>query len=85
MVYRDCLTAGQLIALFKKYNIPADATIEIDSGWECGPVDSNDVFYYVVENRIFITSSGKEDEYLNSYDIIHLELDIPDYRVKDLF
>lgn len=74
MYKKECLTIGQLIALFKKYNIPMDAEVEMDSGWECGPVECNDVFYLIPENRVFITSEGQEDDYLNCYDVIHLEL-----------
>ena len=39
------MTAGELINIFKQNNIPNDAILMSDSGWECSATDMDGVYY----------------------------------------
>lgn len=49
------MTFKKLSEIFKKYNIPEDAVIQSDSGWECGETDCDGVFYNERENIVMLT------------------------------
>lgn len=54
------MTFKKLSEIFKKYNIPEDAVIQSDSGWECGETDCDGVFYNERENIIMLTQRYTE-------------------------
>ena len=39
------MTAGELINIFKQNNIPNDAILMSDSGWECCATDMDGIYY----------------------------------------
>lgn len=49
------MTIKKLLSLFEQYNIPDDATLMSDSGWECCPTDMNGIFYNEKKNEITFT------------------------------
>lgn len=44
------MTVGKLAQIIKENNIPEDAVMLSDSGWECGPSDMNGVYYSKATN-----------------------------------
>lgn len=48
------LTVNDLIEIMKKNNIPMDAKLTSDSGWECGATDVSSVFYDKDKNEIVL-------------------------------
>lgn len=44
-----------LIKKIEKYNIPLDAEIETDSGWECSATEVTDIYYNKNENIVVLT------------------------------
>lgn len=65
------MSLGQFNALMKKHNIPDDATIMSDSGWECSESDCGGVFYSTSANTIILTRKYKiGDKY--SYGSVNL-------------
>lgn len=55
------MTVEKLNALVHKYHVPQDAIILSDSGWECGPTDTDGVFYDEQTNTITLTQGGYYD------------------------
>lgn len=51
------LTVKNLIDIMKKHNIPFNASITSDSGWECGATYVSSVFYDIKENQIVLCSA----------------------------
>ena len=49
------MTVKELNELIKKYNIPEDAKLESDSGWECDPTGCDTVFYNANTNTLLFT------------------------------
>lgn len=46
---------SKLLSLLNKHNIPLDADIQSDSGWECDATDVDGVYYNQVTNTIVLT------------------------------
>lgn len=74
------MTLKNFISLTKKYNIPDDALIMSDSGWECCATDCAGVFYSKKFNKIVLTQKFyvvdkcmySSDHYAKSEDFIEL-------------
>ena len=61
------MTAGELINIFKQNNIPNDAILMSDSGWECFATDMDGVYYNKLENTVVFTQEiSKYDGYYGS-------------------
>lgn len=58
-----------LLKLINKYNIPDDALLESDSGWECGATEMDGAYYNRKLNVIVFTQYVSEnDSYFNELD-----------------
>lgn len=68
------MTIGEFSKLIKDNNIPEDARMLSDSGWECGPSNMDGVYYNERKNEIVITQLGnKYDSYYgkDGWNLIH--------------
>ena len=75
------MSLGDLIALMEKYNIPKNATIMSDSGWECGETDCGGVFYSESANTVILTQKEKRgDRYIYGSASLHDEDGYLDYK-----
>lgn len=54
------MTFKLLKKIVKENEIPEDATLFSDSGWECGSTEMNGVFYSAEVNAIIFTQTGEE-------------------------
>lgn len=54
------MTFELLKKIVKENEIPEDATLFSDSGWECGSTEMNGVFYSAEVNAIIFTQIGEE-------------------------
>lgn len=63
------MTAGELFNIFKLNNIPDDAVLMSDSGWECDATDMDGVYYNKSENTVVFTQEPYlYDDYYKSSD-----------------
>ena len=63
------MTVCELINIFKQNNIPNDAILMSDSGWECFATDMDGVYYNKLENTVVFTQEiSKYDSYYKSND-----------------
>ena len=61
------MTAGKLFNIFRQNNIPNDALLMSDSGWECCATDMDGVYYNKSENTVVFTQEiSKYDSYYES-------------------
>lgn len=61
------MEAGKLFNIFKRNNIPNNATLMSDSGWECSETHMNGVYYNKQKNIVVFTQGfSKYDSYYNS-------------------
>lgn len=61
------MTAGELFGIFRQNNIPNDAILMSDSGWECFATDMDGVYYNKLENTVVFTQEiSKYDRYYGS-------------------
>lgn len=49
------MTFAKLKELISKHNIPEDAALRSDSGWECGATEMDGVYYNQERNEIIFT------------------------------
>lgn len=64
------MTIEQFQNIIKENNIPLDAKLQSDSGWECGPTEMDGVYYNKKENTIYFTQSGNvRDSYYGEEDM----------------
>ena len=63
MVKEKVMTLEKLISIFQINNVPMDATLESDSGWECDPTNMDGVYYNSGENRVVFTQGYGTDDY----------------------
>ena len=61
------MTFGQLLDIFEKNNVPKDAKLLSDSGWECGATQMNGI-HYNAEKNIVIFTQGNESFGFDGYD-----------------
>lgn len=60
------MTVGKLTQILKENNIPEDAVMLSDSGWECDATDMDGVYYNKGRNELVFTRNGdKYDHYYN--------------------
>lgn len=46
---------NELLSLLNKHNIPLDADVQSDSGWECSATDVGGIYYNKVTNTVVLT------------------------------
>lgn len=54
------MTVGKFVQILKENNIPEDAVMLSDSGWECSATDMDGVYYNRETNKIVFTQIGGE-------------------------
>ncbi len=59
------MTVGKFAQIIKENNIPEDAVMLSDSGWECFSTDMDGVYYNKETNEIVFTQEG--DKYDHEY------------------
>lgn len=60
------MTVGKLTQIIKDNNIPEDAVMLSDSGWECSATDMDGVYYNKETNKLVFTQVGDQyDHYYN--------------------
>ena len=57
------MTVEKLQKIIEGNNIPKDAVMYSDSGWECGPTDMNGIYYSKSKNKLVFTQICSEYEY----------------------
>lgn len=63
------MTVNELFNIFRQNNIPNDAILMSDSGWECGATDMDGVYYNKLKNTVVFTQEiSKYDSYYKSND-----------------
>lgn len=61
------MTVGELFNILKQNDIPNNAVLMSDSGWECWATDMNGVYYNKLKNTVVFTQEISEyDDYYNS-------------------
>ena len=70
------MTAGELINIFKQNNIPNDAILMSDSGWECCATDMDGAYYNKLKNIVVFTQDiNTYSSYYESNDWIACTID----------
>ena len=65
------MTVGKLFNIFKQYDIPNDAVLMSDSGWECDATDMDGIYYNKSKNTVVFTQEiSEDDEYHKHHDWI---------------
>lgn len=65
------MTAGELFNIFKQYNIPNDAKLMSDSGWEAWATDMDGIYYNKKSKMVIFTQEISDcDTYFWSIDWI---------------
>jgi hypothetical protein len=67
------MTIGKLNRILRKNNIPADATLMSDSGWEICATDTDGVYYRVEDNTVVLTQDYDNSFYNDSPNWIKLK------------
>ena len=57
------MTAKELKEKLSKYNIPDDAILMSDSGWECDATDMDGIYYNEKENIVVFTQYFGQRDY----------------------
>lgn len=61
------MTVENLFNIIKKYDIPNNAILVSNSGWECSETDMDGVYYNRIGNTVVFTQEfSKYDKYYNS-------------------
>lgn len=61
------MTVGELFNIFKQNDIPDNAVLMSDSGWECDATDMDGVYYSKTENvAVFTQKFSEYDSYYKS-------------------
>lgn len=65
------MTVGELFNILKQNDIPNNAVLMSDSGWECWASDMDGVYYNKLTNTVVFTQNISEyDSYYKSQDWI---------------
>lgn len=56
------MTLGQLNKIMTEHNIPEDATLMSDSGWECSATYMDGIYYNPTKNIVVFTQSASSHE-----------------------
>lgn len=67
------ITVEKLIELMKENNIPMNAKLTSDSGWECCATDVESVFYDSAKNEIVLCSDDPNLERRYGQNVIYSE------------
>lgn len=67
------MTIEKLNRILRSNNIPADATLMSDSGWEICATDTDGVYYRVKDNTIVLTQDYDNSFYNDNPDWIKLK------------
>lgn len=59
------MTVGKFAQIIKENNIPEDAVMLSDSGWECSATDMDGIYYNKETNELVFTQCG--DKYEHHY------------------
>ena len=70
---KETLNWNNILNTCRLYNIPPTAKIELATGWECGKVPANEIYYSIADNTLYFVSEGCE-YWFEKPDIIHLDL-----------
>lgn len=63
------MTIELLNKIFKEHNIPSDAKVMSDSGWECDATEMDGVYYNPKTNTVVFTQDGSvHDSYFKDFD-----------------
>lgn len=62
------MTYGLLKQIFEENNIPDDAKLMSDSGWECDPTEMDGIYYCEEDNEVVFTQGSLYDSYYASED-----------------
>ena len=57
------MTVGRFAQIVKENNIPEDAIMLSDSGWECSATDMEGVYYNKEKNKLVFTQDGNKYDY----------------------
>lgn len=68
------MTVGEIFKIFKYYNIPNDALIMSDSGWEAWATDMDGIYYNIITNTVVFTQEVSDcDHYYYDEDWVILK------------
>ena len=62
------MTFRLLKQVFAENNIPEDANLESDSGWECDPTDIDGIYYNRKTNTVMFTQYAPNPGTVHDYD-----------------
>ncbi len=68
------MTIAKLNRILRENNIPEDATLMSDTGWECSETDTDGVYYSSEDNTVVLTQDYDNSYYNSHYDWVKLEL-----------
>lgn len=68
------MTIAKLNKILKENNIPEDATLMSDSGWELSETDTDGVYYSSKDNTVVLTQDYDNSYYNSRSDWVKLEL-----------
>lgn len=68
------MTIAKLKRILKENNIPEDATLMSDSGWEVSETDTDGVYYSSEDNTVVLTQDYDNSYYNSRSDWVKLEL-----------
>lgn len=68
------MTIAKLNRILRENNIPEDATLMSDSGWECCASDMDGVYYRFEDNTVVFTQDYSNSFYNKRPDWVKLEL-----------
>lgn len=60
------MTIAKLNKILRENNIPEDATLMSDSGWECSETDTDGVYYRSEDNTVVLTQDYDNSFYNSS-------------------
>lgn len=68
------MTIAKLKRILKENNIPEDATLMSDSGWECCASDMDGIYYRAEDNTVVFTQDYDNSYYNNNPDWVKLNI-----------
>jgi hypothetical protein len=79
------MTLGKLKEILEKNNIPDNAILMSDSGWECDATDMNGIYYNKEKNIVVFTQGYDEynpknhhrftSDFRKGYEVLYIERD----------
>lgn len=67
------MTLGKMLNILQENNVPKNATLMSNSGWECDATDMDGIYYNKNLNTVIFTQGSKyeEDCGYNGYDLLY--------------